>query len=305
VSVREYATRWLRARKAETSAGTHIRYSHVVGKLLAFLGAAADRGLDEITRDQVAAFRDTHLAVSAATTVNADMMTIRSIFRTARRDGLLLEDPAESVKPAKIRSRFERRPFTIDELRSVIEVADDEWRSLIKFGLYTGQRLGDVAAITWAQIDLSRDQIRLTVRKTGKQLLIPIAAPLHEHLLSLAGGSGDNPRAAVHPQAFATAQNGRVSTLSGQFSALLVAAGLRDPQSYRAVRGVGRSGRRVASELSFHSLRHTAVSLMKDAGVPDAVVMALVGHNSAAMSHHYTHVGKEALAKAARSLPEI
>jgi integrase len=58
-------------------------------------------------------------------------------------------------------------------------------------------------------------------------------------------------------------------------------------------------------DTSFHSLRHTAVSLLKDAGIPDAVVMALVGHESAAMSHRYTHVGKEALAKAARSLPEI
>ena len=31
----------------------------------------------------------------------------------------------------------------------------------------------------------------------------------------------------------------------------------------------------------------------------------LVGHESAAVSHRYTHVGKEALAKAAKSLPEI
>jgi integrase len=52
-------------------------------------------------------------------------------------------------------------------------------------------------------------------------------------------------------------------------------------------------------------LRHTAVSLLKDAGVPDAVVMALVGHESAAMSSRYTHVGKEALAKAAKTLPEL
>ena len=58
-------------------------------------------------------------------------------------------------------------------------------------------------------------------------------------------------------------------------------------------------------DASFHSLRHTAVSLLKDAGIPDAVVMALVGHESAAMSHRYTHVGKDALAKAAKSLPEI
>jgi integrase len=57
--------------------------------------------------------------------------------------------------------------------------------------------------------------------------------------------------------------------------------------------------------LSFHSLRHTAVSLLKDAGVPDAVVMALVGHESAAMSHRYTHVGKETLSRAAGTFPEI
>jgi hypothetical protein len=53
------------------------------------------------------------------------------------------------------------------------------------------------------------------------------------------------------------------------------------------------------------SVRHTAVSLLKDAGVPDAVVVALVGDESSAMSHRYTHVGKEALSRAARSLPEI
>jgi integrase len=58
-------------------------------------------------------------------------------------------------------------------------------------------------------------------------------------------------------------------------------------------------------DTSFHSLRHTAVSLLKDAGIPDAVVMALVGHESAAMSQRYTHVGKEALSRATRSLPEL
>jgi len=57
--------------------------------------------------------------------------------------------------------------------------------------------------------------------------------------------------------------------------------------------------------LSFHALRHTAVSLLKDAGIPEAVVMELVGHDSEAMSAHYTHVGTEALAKAVAALPKI
>jgi integrase len=214
-----------------------------------------------------------------------------------------LEDPAEGIKGVKSQSDFARRPFSIDELRAVLAVADGEWQSLIKCGLYTGQRLGDLAFLTWSQIDLERDEIRLAVRKTGKQLLIPIAAPLREHLLAIAG---DDPRAPVHPRAYATvsAQFERVGTLSNQFSDLLVACGLRGPQPHRS-RGIGRAFKRKGADLSFHSLRHTAVSLLKDAGVPDAVVIALVGHESSAMSHRYTHVGKETLAKAAKSLPEI
>ena len=45
--------------------------------------------------------------------------------------------------------------------------------------------------------------------------------------------------------------------------------------------------------------------MFKDAGIPDAVVMALMGHESAAMSQRYTHVGKESLNKAAEALPEL
>jgi integrase len=186
----------------------------------------------------------------------------------------------------------------------VFDVASAEWQSLIKFGLYTGQRLGDLAALTWAQIDLQREEIRIITRKTGKPLLIPMSDPLREHILSLP--AADHPRSPVHPNAYQIlhTQHGRVGTLSNQFSKLLADAGLRKPHNHQN-RGIGRSGKRDQHELSFHSLRHTAVSLLKDAGIPDAVVQALVGHESAAMSARYTHVGRESLAKAAKSLPEL
>jgi integrase len=302
--VAEYVEQWLERRKAETSPGTQRRYQNAIDKWLEFLGPNADRGLEEVTEAQVFAFRDARVNGSATLTANTELKILKMIFRSARRERYLFEDPAEGVKTLKNRSNFARRPFSIDELRAVLALADEEWQSLIKFGLYTGPRLGDLAMLTWSQIDLERDEIRLTTRKTGKQLLIPIAQPLREHLLGLT--LGDDPRSPVHPRAHATvsAQFERVGTLSNQFADLLVAAGLREPQPHRS-RGIGRGGKRTELELSFHSLRHTAVSLLKDAGVPDSVVQALVGHESAAMSHRYTHVGKEALAKAARSLPEI
>jgi hypothetical protein len=37
----------------------------------------------------------------------------------------------------------------IPELQPIMEIADPEWQSLIRFGLYTGQRLVDLATLTW------------------------------------------------------------------------------------------------------------------------------------------------------------
>ena len=127
------------------------------------------------------------------------------------------------------------------------------------------------------------------------------------HICSAVGAPAqDKPDAPVHREAcrIVTKQHGRVGTLSNAFADLLAQAGLREART-SASTGRGRGNRRRGMDLSFHSLRHTSVSQLKDAGIPDAVVMAIVGHESAAMSHHYTHVGKESLAKAAASLPEL
>ena len=56
---------------------------------------------------------------------------------------------------------------------------------------------------------------------------------------------------------------------------------------------------------SVSSCSNSAVSLLKDAGIPQAAVQELIGHDSEQMSALYTHVGREALEKAAAALPEI
>jgi integrase len=266
-TVRTFCQNWLATRIAETAKATYSRYEKTIERFLESLGEAAEKDLNEVTKSHITAFRDWCLKQYATRTANLYLKIIKMVFRSARLDGYLWQDPAEGVKTVKNRESFSRRPFTLDELRAILAVADPEWQSLIKFGLYTGQRLSDLANLTWSQIDLERDEIRLTTRKTFKPLpLIPIAAPLREHLLSQA--TSDNPRSPVHPRSYAIihAQNGRVGTLSNQFTELLVDAGLREPRDHQS-RGIGRSGKRTGMDTSFHSLRHTAVSLLKDAPV--------------------------------------
>ena len=67
----------------------------------------------------------------------------------------------------------------------------------------------------------------------------------------------------------------------------------------------GRDGPRELSQISFHSLRHTATSLMKNAGINASVVMDIIGHESEAISAHYTHIDEDTKRKAIALLPAI
>jgi integrase len=305
-SVRHYAQNWLAARKAETAATTFGRYQRNIEEFLSFLGADAERDLTEITKNRIASFRDQLATRKAPSSANLDLKTIKMFFRAARLDGYVWQDPSEGVKLLKTEPTTLRRPFTIPELQSLLTVADPEWQGLIRCGLYTGQRLADIAHLRWGAVDLARHELRLVTRKTGKRLVLPLAGPLRETLLSLP--LSDDPDAPLFPRAYriVTSQKGRVSTLSNEFAELLKRAGLRERRKRNKSLGQGRGGRRREQMAqSYHSLRHTSASLLKDAGIPDAVVMALVGHSSKAMSDRYTHVGKEALSKAAAALPEL
>jgi integrase len=52
----------------------------------------------------------------------------------------------------------------------------------------------------------------------------------------------------------------------------------------------------------FHDLRHTAVTTMAEAGLPDLTIMAQVGHVSPAMVKHYSHIRRQALNQCAAAL---
>jgi integrase len=63
--------------------------------------------------------------------------------------------------------------------------------------------------------------------------------------------------------------------------------------------------KREGSEISFHALRHTATSLMKNAGISPAIVEEFIGHDSKEINRLYTHIEHEALKRAAETLPDL
>ena len=101
--------------------------------------------------------------------------------------------------------------------------------------------------------------------------MLPLVQPLADYFLSLP--ASDNPDAYIFPRA---ASAKRTSTLSNQFRGILVAAGLVEPRNPESM-GKGRSHAREPSELSFHGLRHSAVTMLKAAGLSDFIAREIVG----------------------------
>jgi integrase len=305
-TVREYFDSWVARKKPETAPSSYRLYHDKARRFINWLGSRADQQIALITRDDIVAFRAAELERVAPRSVNHSIKFLRMVFKTAKEDAKYPdENPASGVKVAKLGEASRRRGFTIPEIKRILKVANDEWRSLIFFGLYTGQRLGDLARLTWQNVDLERDEIRFVSRKTGRTMIIPSAPPLRAQIENLP--AGDDPHQPLHPRAFASVKkSGGVNTLSRQFRELLADAGLATPKAHRTTENApGRDGPRELSQISFHSLRHTATSLMKNAGINASVVMDIIGHESEAISAHYTHIDEDTKRDALNALPDL
>lgn len=269
-SVRAFVANWL-LEKRGTAKATQAFYKNSVTRFLDHLDALADDELTMVTKENIVTFRNALLEKLSSKATNHHLKVVKMLFRAAKRDGFVVDDPSEFVETIREKQadKKRRRPLTLDEVRAVLPHADNEWRSMILFGLYTGQRLGDIARLTWANVDLDKGQVRLVTQKTGAVLLIPMAGPLREHIEKLPAPDARPELARLHPRACALVEkSGQSGTLSNQFADILALAGLRKKKAHRATTGEGRGGRHETDSISFHSLRHTAVTLLKEAGIP-------------------------------------
>ena len=91
--------------------------------------------MTEVTKQDVVAFRNSLVTQVSAKTANHDLNALKMLFKSARRDGVVAEDATEFVETVRRERRPKiKRPFTLPELRSVLDLASDERRSMILFG---------------------------------------------------------------------------------------------------------------------------------------------------------------------------
>src|SRR5215471_3335350 len=245
-TIKEWCDKWLETKSIEAEQSTHERYKRIVQRFLECIGAKANRDLSTLHANDIGRFRDREAKELSRSTANLSVKVLRICLGEAKRQELIVRNPAERVKLLKSVKESKRRAFTLPEIKRILKACGDdvEWRGLVLFGLYLGQRLGDLAKLTWRAVNLETGEIAFTARKTGRRIVLPLLQPLTDYLSALP--ASDDPNAYIFPRA--------------------------------------------ASAISFHSLRHSAVTLLKAAGVSDFMAREIVGHESAAVSREYTHL---------------
>lgn len=304
-TIASFLNGWVKRKEKEVSQSTFHKYKTVSSRFLEFLGESADKDLNYLNSKVFVGFRDAIAEKLSVASANGYLKVLRVAFKDAWRDNLMLDNPAAKT-PILKRSASEentRRAFTLDELKRVLAVATPEWKGIIVCGLYTGQRLGDLVRLRWNAVDLAQKEIRFLTSKTGRPVVLPIAKPLLEHLVGME--STDDPTAPVFPKAYKIVEtNGKTAALSNQFYDIMAAAALVPLRGHRKIESKEGKARQ-ANSVSFHCLRHTATSLLKNAGVSEAVAMDIIGHESKAVSLNYTHIDTDAKRNALERLPDI
>jgi len=160
-------------------------------------------------------------------------------------------------------------------------------------------RLRDVTGLTWEAVDPGAGTLTLTVRKTGAEMVIPLHAEVAEWLATQTRGIGKAP---LFPSLANVKSTGGRHGLSGQFNSVMEAAGIRG-RTIRAARE-GCAGR-TTSSLSFHSLRHSFVSSLANAGVAAELRQKLSRHADDRSHAKYTHHALETLRDAVALMPRF
>ena len=295
-TVRRWFEAWEERKAMSASAGTMVRYRRSNTLFLDFLGEKADRRLELVATSDIRAFqqamREKH---GTARTTNNRVRDIGAVFGQAVRDQLILANPTAGVAPLPERDSITREPLTEDELKALFATLKGGWRVLAGFGLYAGLRINDAAKVKWDAVDLDASTLTVTVKKTGKTIVLPLPEPLRDLLLELP--ASDDPTAYVLPE-IAALPTGGYKAPTVVFGKMMDAAGIDR-------KAVDEKGKRQVPTKSFHSLRHSFVSMLANSNVPEELRMQLAGHHTRSSHQIYTAIELETLKRAVSTLPKF
>lgn len=300
-TIASYLTAWLDGARLTTRRRTYQSYAQMVrDHIVPHLGRTR---LDRLQPQQVRQLyaRLVEQGLSAKTVRNIHTC-LHVALEQAVSDRVLASNPAHAVQPPRV-PRAEMEHLTEDQTRRVLDAAaGDPYEALWVLAITTGMREGELAGLRWQAVDLDRARLQVVAevegrtraeariaevktRRSRRQVELGTAAvsALHRH-------REHQVAAGILPTGFVfTCPDGRH---------------LMGYQIYdRWTRLRARAG---VPDIPFHSLRHTAATLLLIQGVHPKVVSEMLGHANVSITlDRYSHVVPTLHREAARAMDSL
>jgi integrase len=222
-------------------------------------------------------------------TINKLLQTLRIILTEAVKDGLIPHNPSRDVKPLKERPE-PRGVLTLGELQRLFTL-DDVWPDDTHFAINllaagTGMRMGEIrglgiSAVTEGRIEIIRSWEQghgFKEPKCGSCRTLPLCEGISDLLNRFS--STRKPEDLLFYGKRGKAVPVSKSVVEKYFNNGLTRIGISEEE-------------RRARRLSFHSYRHTLITILRAAGVLDSKVYYIAGHQPTEIQDRYTHYGPD------------
>jgi integrase len=254
------------------------------------IGALGSLTLDRLGPSAVQGWLDS--LTYAPATVAKLRAILRTALNTAIRRRKLVRNPLTGTEPVHVP---EHRAVTLSasQAASLLDgTAIDPLGALWAVLLGSGLRISEALALTWEGFDGSTITVRYQlVRRDGEWVRAPTKAARGMERVAL--------------PAFASAALS--STRAGRdFGLCFTTPAGRPLSEQQALNALYAAEKRLGlSRVGLHGLRHSSLTILADAGVPEDVRQRRAGHSTTTMARHYVHGAEAADRAAADALNEV
>ena len=266
-------------------AATLRDYTHHLRQLAAYLHECGLDDLQALSPVIVSGFltdRSRHLSRSG---VRSRCVALRVFLRYLHREGLVARDLSHTVETPRVyRLATVPRSIQWDEVRRMLEAVDRrtivgrrDYAMLLLLVTY-GLRAREVSALTLDDIDWAHDRLRIPERKAGHSTAYPLSPLVGTAIVDyLKSGRPVTRSRRVFFRIMAPCDPIEYNAVSCRVTYYLQQAGIVVPRP------------------GSHTLRHTCVQRLVDAGWPLKAIGDYVGHRSAASTEVYSKIAIETL----------
>jgi integrase/recombinase XerD len=267
------------------STGTLAAYEHDVTNFMSSCGVQTGADLDALTTSDVMVWVSAcHARGLAPATVARRIVAVRMFYRFLRLEGLVANDPADTLQGPQ---RWQRLPdvLSTEDVERLLAAPDAATplglrdRAMFELLYATGARASELCGLDVGDVNLEYRFARY-LGKRRKERIVPVgAAALDAVRAWLAGGRAELLKDGTEPAMFLTRGGKRIGRQS----------------VWLRVRHYARAAG-IAKSVHPHTLRHSFATHLLNGGADLRAVQIMLGHANISTTEIYTHVERSRLA---------